>query len=137
MTLDRKWHTGAEIGVYKADGFLINDKILKSASFTLTKTDDGTVLIRNRKVENQYWINAFVPGRNDVAANLRMDITLEFKEEENAKLFYVSLEESTGYLIEGKNYFPSNTLDRQKRRPDDVQLVPCGINGCIIDIVFK
>jgi hypothetical protein len=122
MTLDNGWHVGAEIGVYTNDLFA-NDKILKSASFTLKRVNDGTVLLNNRQVSGQYWINGFVPGHNDVAANLNMDITLEFVKEEDAKSFCISFEEVSKHLTTDKNYFPSNTLERQNRNVKDVSLV--------------
>jgi hypothetical protein len=117
---DEGWCVGAEIGAYVNEA--ANDHILESGQFTLTKTD-GTVLIHNRTVNNQYWINAFVKGRNDIAANLVMEVSITFYELHNAIQYENAINVHVDQDI--NRYFSSNVEKNgtlQNRSYEDIKL---------------
>jgi hypothetical protein len=125
MLNDEGWCIGAEIGAYVEKNS--NDHILEAGEFTLRKMN-GPVLINKRRGNGQYWINAFVEGRNDEASNLIMDVVLRFFHEQDAKNFCDSfnlklLNKSNAYFgsnkgKDGKREFYELIFDPERLEPD-------------------
>jgi len=109
------WHTGAEIGVY--NDILLNfgtNKILKSASFTLTDEDGNEIM--SRSLAGKWWINSFVKGKGTGATNgangdpssMKISVTLDF--------YYTSDAISFFNEFNGDNsFFPSINNEGLKR----------------------
>ena len=70
----------------------------------------GKVFLADREVRGQNWINGFVQGRNDEAANLIMDVHLVFYHEKDAQSYCEAFNKGVDKIDDkiGNRYFPAN-----------------------------
>ena len=91
--------TGAEVGVYRADGLLpeseissapfhaVDDSHYLSMSFTLRR--NGTIIARSRK--STWWLTAFLPGVYSKPSHLTLDVSICFPDTAMQEAFCNSL----------------------------------------------
>lgn len=91
--------TGAEIGIYRADGLLpeseissavfhaVDDSHYLPMSFTLRR--NGTIIARSRK--RTWWLTAFLPGVYSRPSHLTLDVSISFPDTAMQEAFCNSL----------------------------------------------
>jgi hypothetical protein len=133
MTFNEGWHIGAEIGAYW--NYFSSDKIIESASFILSN-QDGELL--RRTVRNQYWINGFVRGKNDIAANLIMRASITFYDIYDAEKYEEAIR--LGIDQEINRYYASNVgINGRGGNRDyvDVKLYEIERSGRTVNVTFQ
>jgi hypothetical protein len=134
------WCKGAEVGAYTNENADLT--IFESVSWILKErldivgSQDELVLLRLEDVRREFWVNGFVRGKNCVASNLILDVSITFNEAGDAINYAKILRE--GIQNKNNSYFPSNLANGEDRSDKTVRFDKnVRIKGKTVNVIFQ
>jgi hypothetical protein len=134
------WCKGAEVGAYtkKNADFTIFESVswILKERLDIVGSHDELVLLRLEDVRKEFWVNGFVRGKNEVASNLILDVSITFKETGDAINYAKTLSE--GFESDNNSYFPSNLANGEDRSNETVRFDKnVRIKGKTVNVIFQ